>query len=207
MNEDKIYKHLRTERLDITEADGTLKLSLFNGTNVAPLMMDGVDLLPGHRQGQGIAGMIFYNSQGDECGGMSLTSQRTAEGIYQAGLSMTFDQYKQDQVLQMIMQIQGDQSMYGFRVYDRPETHIKETVAAVLTMRASDDPTEKERIMAPIRAKSNLRLMIGKQHDGSVGLHIYDQDGRVRIRISLDAEDNPHLEMLDASGTVVATLV
>jgi len=202
-----IYKHLRTERLDITEADGTLKLSLFNGENVAPLMMDGEDLFPGHRQGQDIAGMIFYNSQGDECGGMSLTSSRTAEGEYRAGMSMTFDQYKQDQVIQMIMQQQGEQCMYGFRIYDRPDTHIKETVAAVKAMRATDDAEEKERIMAPIRAQSSLRMMIGRQHDGSVGIYVNGKDGKVRIRVCLDADDIPHLELLDGDGNVVKTLV
>lgn len=69
MDDSKIHKHIRTERLDITEADGTMKLCLFNSQNIPPALMDGEDILPGHRQETGIAGIMFYNTEGDECGG------------------------------------------------------------------------------------------------------------------------------------------
>lgn len=32
--------------------------------------MDGKDILPGHRQKDPIAGLMFYNAEGEECGGL-----------------------------------------------------------------------------------------------------------------------------------------
>ena len=60
MEENKIYRRIDTELLNIVEADGTRKLCLFNSQNVPPALMDGVDILPGHRQGTGLAGIMFF---------------------------------------------------------------------------------------------------------------------------------------------------
>jgi len=91
MEDDKIIKHIRAERIDIVEADGTLRMGLFNSNNVPPAMMDGVDMLPGHRSGMGASGIIFYNTEGDECGGLIFGSEKNDDGTYKSNLSMTFE--------------------------------------------------------------------------------------------------------------------
>jgi hypothetical protein len=207
MDSNKIHKHIRTERLDITEADGTLKLALFNSQSVAPLMMDGEDIMPGHRSGTGTAGIIFYNTEGDECGGLSLSSSKQDDGSYRSSLSMTFDQYKQDQVVQMFLQEENKNRQYGFRIFDRPEWNIRETVKMVKEIEATDDDEEKERIIDGIRKYSAVRMQMGKFLDNSVGIRINGKDGKERIRAYVDEKDNPHLELLDAEGNVVSKLV
>ena len=206
MDDGKIYKHIRTERLDITEADGTMKLALFNSQNIPPLIMDGEDIFPGHRQGTGIAGIMFFNTEGDECGGLVFGSEKKEDGTYHSGLSMTFDQYKQDQVVQMFLREENKVREYGFRVFDRPEMHIKEVVAIVKKLEACTDEAEKQRIMDDLRSQSAVRMQMGKFKDNSVGMRINDKNGQERIRAYVDANDVPHLELLDADGNVTAKL-
>lgn len=206
MDEKKIYKCINVEQLNIVEADGTKKLCLFNSQNIPPLIMDGEDILPGHRQGSGSAGIIFFNTEGDECGGLALSSQKLPDGGYRSDLSMAFDQYKNDQLVQMFISEENQVREYGFKVFDRPNAHLKETV--VLMQQAREAKTEEERaqILSPVLSKTAVRMHIGKKADGSVGIRINDSCGRERIRVIVDENDEPHLELYDENGTVIASL-
>ena len=97
----KKLKKIDVEQLNIVDENGTVRLKLFNNQNIPPVIMDGEDALPDHRQSEPIAGMMFYNAEGDEAGGLIFGSQKDKDGNYVSGGSLTFDQYKQDQVVQM----------------------------------------------------------------------------------------------------------
>lgn len=53
------YTSIDVEKLNIVEKDGTIKMSLFNSQNMPPLIFDGEDILPGHRQGTNKSGIMF----------------------------------------------------------------------------------------------------------------------------------------------------
>lgn len=206
MENANIIKHIRAERIDIVEADGTLRMGLFNSGNVPPAMMDGVDFLPGHRQGMGMSGIIFYNTEGDECGGLVFGSEKDGDGSYSSNLSLTFDQYKNDQVVQVVLSEENKERAYGFRVYDRPDANLRETVALYKAINEAPDEEEKKRLQAEfdgIMAKNVLRMHAGKFKDGGVGVHLYGKDGKPRIKVYIDDADTPRIELLDAEGNVI----
>ena len=202
MDESKIAKHIRAERVDIVEADGTMKMSLFNSTNIPPALMDGEDMLPGHRQGDGTSGILFFNTEGDECGGLVFGSQKNQDGSYRSGLSLTFDQYKNDQVIQLLCEEDNDGKSYGFLISDRNSAHIKETIALGKAISETDDPEEKKRLITKINEQNVLRMRAGKFRDGSVGVNLYGKNGEPRMRIYIDTDDNPRFELIDADGNV-----
>jgi len=206
MNENKIIKHIRAERIDIVEPDGTLRMGLFNSENVPPAMMDGVDFLPGHRSGMGMSGILFYNTEGDECGGLIFGSEKGEDGTYKSNLSMTFDQYKQDQTVQIMMSEENGERQYGFRVFDRPDNNLRDFVELQKALSVAKDSEEKERLQAELTALSaghEMRMHAGKLNDGSVGVNLYGKDGKPRIKVYVDADDNPCFEFLDADGNVI----
>ena len=90
------YTELDVEKLNVVDSNGKIKLTLFNQENIPPAIMDGRDILPGHRQSDPISGMMFYNSEGDECGGLIYGNETDEDGNVSADVSLTFDQYKQD---------------------------------------------------------------------------------------------------------------
>ena len=202
MDENTIYKTINTEQLNIMEPDGTLKLCLFNSRSIPPLIMDGEDIKPGHRQGDGSSGIIFFNSEGDECGGMSFTSHKTEDGGYRSSLSITFDQYKNDQIVQMFTNEVNKKRSYGFRLFDRPDAHLRETIADMLKFDAMTGEDEKSAFMADMAKKHSVRMLAGKAEDGSVGIMINDKSGKPRLRIVVGPDDNPVIEFLDSDGSV-----
>ncbi|GAE48190.1 hypothetical protein [Mesobacillus boroniphilus] len=75
------FKKIEVEQLNIVDKDGTVRLKLFNNQNIPPAIIDGEDILPGHRQSDPIAGMMFYNAEGDEAGGLILVVKKTMMAI------------------------------------------------------------------------------------------------------------------------------
>jgi hypothetical protein len=85
---------LDVERINIVEKDGTLRLTISNKELSPGLIERGKDLTPS----RGRTGLIFYNDEGTECGGL-IFSGKTADGKTTAVGSLTFDQYETDQAV------------------------------------------------------------------------------------------------------------
>ncbi len=84
------YKEITAERINIVEADGTLRMVLSNRTLQHPGRMDKKDLP--HRDRP--AGLLFFNDEGDECGGLGYNGNKK-----EAAMFITMDQYKNDQIM------------------------------------------------------------------------------------------------------------
>lgn len=199
-------KSIDVERLNIVEKDGTVKMSLFNSENMPPLIFEGEDILPGHRQGENISGIMFYNGEGMECGGLIFGSQKQENGEYESGLSLTFDQYNQDQVVQIsVIDVNGEQN-YGLSVYDRPQESIKETIARMNKLEQTVTEEEREELIKAIDKDNHRRMFMGKNSDGDIAVVLNDSEGKARIRMVIDNEDNPKLEFLNSQGEIVYSL-
>ena len=201
-----IIKHLRAERVDIVEPDGMLRMSLYSSKHNPPLLMDGKDLLPGHRDGDGASGIRFYNSEGDECGGMGFSSRKTEDGGYTSTLHMAYDQYKNDQVVHVSLHEKNGERRYGYHIVDRPDEHLSETIKIRDAQRAASGDEERKEIEKGYRAKNPHRMFVGKETDGTVAARINDSKGRERIRMTLSPQGEPEIAILDENGNVVASL-
>jgi hypothetical protein len=104
----EVTKELNVEKLNICESDGTIKMSLFNSKNIPSMILEHEDILPGHRANDGVSGIMFYNNEGDECGGLIYGSELDDAGEVTMGMSLTFDKYKKDQVVQLHLDKQGN---------------------------------------------------------------------------------------------------
>jgi hypothetical protein len=120
------FKSINVENLNILDKDGKVRLRLFNTDHIPPLIMDGKDILPGHRQNDPMAGLMFYNGDGEECGGLTFGSKQDENGNYESAATITFDQYKQDQLVQMHYIDDNGEKHYGFSIYDRPNTPLSD---------------------------------------------------------------------------------
>lgn len=204
--QNKRFKSIDVEKLNIIEEDGTVKMSLFNSQNIPPLIFEGEDLLPGHRQDDGVSGIIFYNGDGFECGGLTFGSKQLENGEHESALSLTFDQYQQDQVVQMFTVEENGEQMYGFNFFDRPKETIKETIGKMDTIRQMDDEVEKKKLMKELDQENPRRMFMGKTREGDLTIQMNDSVGRERIRMAIDKEDNPKIEFLNSDGEVIYSL-
>ncbi|WP_282940451.1 hypothetical protein [Paenibacillus sp. RC67] len=201
------FERIDVENLNIVDKDGNIKMTLFNKENIPPAMMDGEDILPGHRKDWPISGIMFYNGEGDECGGLIFGSEKDENGHYKSSASLTFDQYKQDEVVTMSYYNENGVMTYGFKIKDRPQIPLSEQLKILKEINESnkDNETKKKEIDA-LWEGSTQRAFMGKNEKGEVTICLMDSKGKQRIRMLVDKNDNPRMEFLDGNGNVTYKL-
>jgi hypothetical protein len=172
-------RDLESERLTIVGEDGRPRMVLSNPRLAPDPLVDGV---AGQRSGGNPAGMVFYNDEGDECGGLTFWGERHGDG-YTAGAALLFDQFKQDQAVGISHEEDRGQRVAGLHVWDRPDATLGTT-----------------------SERGVKRLFVGKATDRSTVVELRDPEGRVRLRLKVDPEGEPGLEFFDASGQVTLRL-
>jgi hypothetical protein len=180
-----IIESLRAEKIEIVEADGMVKLSLFNKKHLPTAVIDGRKLT---REGGGEAGLMFYNEEGEECGSLIYNG---AKGNNEA--SLTFDKYKQDQVLQLVSQ--QDKGLKGMIVSDRPDHSLAETFDKVQNIHKKiSNNTEHRKALTQLEADGlfgRQRLLVGQTGKTTGLFFIYDTNGHKRLEMTVNEKNEP----------------
>jgi len=206
-NRSERFSKIEAERLDILDKDGKVKITLFNEDNIPPAIMDGIDILPGHRQDDSMSGLMFYNTEGDECGGLIYGNEVDENGDYDAFASLTFDKYKQDQVVQMAYGGRNGKHSYGFSIFDRPNKNLGEMIKKINQIEKSNlSKIDKEEELSKEYEGNVQRAHMGKTENGDVSMQLMDSKGKPRIRMVVDENDIPKIEFLDEKGEITYKL-
>lgn len=197
------FDDIQAQRITIVEKDGTRRLVLANSDLSPAPFMDGKPL-PGAHDG-GRPGMIFYNDEGDEDGGLSFGG---AKGQSRYG-ALTFDQFKQDQTIQLAYDEGADgKRQSALLVMDRPDAPLSQMAEELEKIMAMPDGPEKTRALEAFHKKypSPTRLFAGKAADRSSQIRLSDAAGRPRIVLRVDASGTPQIQFLDANGNVTRSI-
>jgi hypothetical protein len=195
---------INVERINVVDADGTLRMVISNKDKMHPGVMDGVVI----DRPRPVAGMLFFNDQGDEVGGLTYTG-REAEGSRRANAGLMFDQLKQDQTVGLSYSESNGQRSAGFHVWDRADSRLSELIAKLNAANKIDDPAKREAEIGAIRKVAPpgpRRVFLGKTQDRAASMALSDDAGRVRLRMTVDPSGNPRIEFLDDQGKVVRVL-
>jgi hypothetical protein len=196
------FDEIDVERINIVEKDGRVRLVIANSARQAATVVDGNAILPNRKRD---AGLIFFNDEGDENGGMTW-SGRTEKGSPSANAGLSFDQYKQDETVTLRYSQSGKDREAGLTIADRPETSI--AVAAEM----NDAKTDQER--ARVRQTlvdsgaigSRKRLFAGKDRTGTAKIALSDGTGAPRLVLSVDKDGAAKVEFLDKDGKVTRVI-
>jgi hypothetical protein len=202
------------ERINIVEKDGTVKMLITNTGNF-PSGNDKINNRPTTEGREKRTGILFYNEDGIECGGFIYDGKKTESG-HAAGLSLTYDQYDGDQVMQLLTQDEGQgdkrfvSSTLAFN--DRPskESQIKveEIMKELKELREKDPKAMEEKYKQYV--KQGLiggvpRVLLGKSKKQDNGLFLFDDKGMRRAMFYVDKENNAKLEFFDEKGNTIAS--
>lgn len=200
------YQELTVQRLNLVEPDGTPRLIMANSKYYPGIYWKGTEYQ--HHSRIGDSGILFFNRQGDEVGGMGFDGQRGPDGKPQAGGNITFDQYEQDQTVSLLYSDRGGRRTAGMRVWDRPDQPMGPIIH--LSDKAAKAKTDEER--AAVRAEmmkvaqswgpQGERFFAGKQQEDSI-VRLSDKQGRPRLVMRVDATGEPTVEFLDEAGKVI----
>jgi hypothetical protein len=121
------------------------------------------------------AGMLFYNDEGTENGGLIFGGRKNANGdVVDSGGSLSFDRYGANQIVQLVGVDDKEDRFAGLAVVD-----------------------------SPTGTDTRRRAWIGRRDDGSASVELRDADGRKRLVLSVSANGEATLAFLDATGKVV----
>jgi len=203
------FTEIDVERINVVEKDGKLRLTISNRARFPDPIIGGKSYPLRGGTGAGSAGLIFFNDEGNENGGLAYAGRQTATG-HRANGHMTFDQFDQDEALAFTYSDVDGRSRAGLTISDRSSLPIKIFADSAMAFQALPDGPEKTRRLQALRdspigeaGKSSLRVFVGKMPDRSAILQLGDPGGRARLRLTVDSLGNPAMEFLDDAGRVV----
>jgi len=199
------FDEISVKRINIVEPDGKYRLVLANSDRFPGLFMEGREYKHHSRDG---GGMLFFNDEGDEVGGLTFGSKTVGENRRASG-SLMFDQYKQDQTVGIQYSEADGKRTAGLRVWDRPDWSIKPLMEMSARAAAASDEAGRVRIRDEMRAYAMAnggagaeRVFAGKTTDDAI-VRLADKSGRPRLLLKVGADGEPSIEFLDKAGRVV----
>ncbi|MEK0265371.1 hypothetical protein QT383_02905 [Stenotrophomonas rhizophila] len=183
------------QRINIKEPDGTVRLAISNRT-----------LFPGviiHNKEQPhprpMAGMLFFNDEGTENGGLIYNGSLDKNGKPSSGMSLTFDRYQQDQQMQLLGVDDAGTHYAGLSFNDvadglsrpffseRDESLHREGVPAITerVFLGKSDAREAMLTLRDGRGKPRLELVVTPSGDASV--RFLDENGEATRELSADS--------------------
>jgi hypothetical protein len=199
------FSEIDVERINVVESDGKLRLVISNRSrSIGPIFKG----KPFGYAGGSRPGIIFFNDEETENGGLTFHGQTDSTGRYGALGHLSFDQYNQDQVLYLQYVENNGQRRMGLHVADRLDYPIDKWIAERDSInRLPDGPAKTaalERWRGPVNGVPRVapRVYVGRDMQRSAILNLSDPMGRTRARLLVDSLGSARLEFLDADGKV-----
>lgn len=197
------FGEIDVERINIVEPDGTLRMVISNKADFPGIIIKGKETPHPTRR---TAGMLFYNDEGTENGGLIFGGSKDAKGNITSYGHLSFDQYEQDQVFTIDAEQENEKRASELSILDEPDYPITEVLAAAtrIAKLPKDQQATAWKKYHASHPHSEPRILLGRSDDRSVALRLKDVEGRDRIVIKVQPDGTPSLQFLNAQGKVTA---
>jgi hypothetical protein len=203
------FGEIDVERINIVEPDGSLRLVISNRErSTGPIYRGQPFGYPGGTR----PGLIFFNDEGTENGGLTFAGSRQPDGTYQASHHLSFDQFDQDQIVVLNYTDNNGTRRMGLTIGDRADVNIYDLVQQRDSIMRMPDGAAREAALREWAAPRDgvplyaPRLFIGRDISKAAILELADPLGRPRARLRVDSLGTPSLEFLDEDGAVTMRL-
>jgi hypothetical protein len=208
------FSEIDVERINIIEKDGTVKMIITNVERF-PNGNTIVNNRPTNETRKKRSGMLFFNENGIECGGFIYDGQKKADG-HSSGLSLTYDQYDGDQVMQLLTEDYSNgnerfvSSSLVFNDRAKKETQLKsmEIAKELEELKKTNPEMVRQKYKQYVEQEligSTPRVMLGKTRSENNGLFLFDDQGSPRAMFYVDKENNAKLDFFNEKGEVIAS--
>jgi hypothetical protein len=193
------FEEITAKRIVIVDSNGKSRVLM------------GADL-----KGANLGGLLFFNEEGTEAGGLLYNGKRDGHGNIDAGALLTMDLFKSDEVIRLGYDHTGDQKRQGLVISDRPDAlspQAEELLKALGTaLQSAKSEAERQALRRdylsrmPAREIVARRLFAGRDVEGSSLVTLSDPDGKPRLRFQVDKLGRASITFLDQSGRAVRTI-
>ncbi len=164
------FDEIDVRRINVREPDGTLRLVISNRARLPGVIERGKEHPPVDRPQ---AGLLFYNDEGTENGGLVFGGHRSAKGdVTDSGGMLTFDRYAGSQIIQL--------------------AGVHDSANHIVGLIVSDTDDRRKR-----------RVFVGHDKEGVARVALMDGNGRPRIMLQVTSDGEPSLSFLDGTGKVI----
>jgi hypothetical protein len=158
------FDELTVHRMNVVEPDGTLRMVISNHAKLPGIIVKGKEQPFARPQ----AGMIFYNDEGSENGGLIFGGHSNPRGeVIDSGGSLSFDKYGANQIVQLAGVDDREDRFAGLAVSDSRRR---------IWVGRTDDGTASVSLMD---VNGNKRIVMQVAPDGTPSLSFYDDQGKV----------------------------
>lgn len=204
-----VFDEINVGRINVREPDGTLRMVISNRSQFPDAPWKGGDIPRPDRKS--FAGMLFVNDEGTENGGLIQKGFVGPDGKANAGLSLTFDRFRQDQVIQLLHAEGGGRARSVLVINDESDGTQFDITQRVQHMQAIEklEPAQRDGAFRAMQDKGQLpnnRVLLGTTGDGASALSLADAKGRPRLLLMVTADGKPSVQFLDDKGQVARTL-
>jgi hypothetical protein len=203
------FTEIDVERINIVEPDGSLRMVISNRPrSIGPIYKGKPFGYPGGTR----PGIIFFNDEGTENGGLTFTGRRREDGTYTSSVGMSFDQFNQDETLTLRYSDENGRKASAITIADRDTRDIYDLIMQRDSINKISDSTARtaalQRLFGPRDGVplAATRVYLGRDRSKASVLNLFDPNGRPRLRLRVDSLGVASLEFLDEKGAVTAKL-
>jgi hypothetical protein len=162
-----VFDEIRVHRIDVVEPDGTLRMVISNKNRLPPVIIKGQEH-PEMGEPRPQAGIIFYNDEGTENGGLIFGGKKNEKGeVVDSGGSLSFDKYGASQIIQLVGVDDKDNRFAGLAVNDSKQR----------VWIGREDHGIASISLAGADGKKRIRIQVAP--DGTPSLTFLDAEGHV----------------------------
>lgn len=201
------FGEIDAERINIIEPDGSYRMVLSNrARSIGPIYKGKPFGYPGGSR----PGIIFFNDEGTENGGLTFAGHRNPDGSYQAHTGLSFDQFEEDQIVVLNYDDENGRRRAGLTIADRANVPINVLVAERDSiMKLPPGPQREEALRKWAGPRNGLplhapRVYVGRDAHQAAIVDLADPNGKPRLRLRVDSLGIATLEFLDENGQVTA---
>jgi hypothetical protein len=159
------FDEITVQRIKVVEPDGTLRLVISDKARLPGVIVKGKEQPKADRPQ---AGMLFYNDEGSENGGLIFGGRKNAKGdVVDAGGSLSFDKYGASEVIQLAGVDDAENKFAGLSVRDTQRR---------IWVGRRDDGIASVSLMD---AQGKRRIALEVAASGDPSLRFFDEKGQV----------------------------
>ncbi len=172
-NSSRSFDQIQAQQIRIVEPDGTLRMIISNSKKLPGVIVHGKEVEQVDRPQ---AGMLFYNDEASENGGLIFGGSENKKGeVVNSGASLSFDRYGGKQEVNLIGVNDKDNRFAGLSISDS----------------------------RPGKIETPERIWVGRKDDGAAEIALMDTSGNKRIVLKVLANGKSSLSFLDDKGNIL----
>jgi len=172
-NSIKTFDEIQVQQIKIVEPDGTLRMIISNSKKLPGVIVHGKEVEQVDRPQ---AGMLFYNDEASENGGIIFGGSKNAKGeVVNSGGSLSFDRYGGKEEVNLIGVNDKDNRFAGLSISDSKAGEIN----------------------------TPQRIWVGRKDDGASEIALMDSTGKKRIVLKVLKTGEASMNFLDDNGNIL----